>query len=65
MGKIVENLSKSNEKYDHFFKKDNPLCAIITPNKLLGWALIEVLIAFETFENDCHVIQKPLQSCFV
>ena len=65
--KIVENLSKfyiKSTKYENFFKKGSPLCVIIAPSELPEWALIEVLIAFETFEMDCHIIQKPLKGCY-
>ena len=66
--KIVENLNKFYEKCskcENVFKKGSPLCAIITPNELLKWTLIEVLIDFETFKMDCHITQKPLKGCYV
>ena len=37
----------------------------IAPNELPEWALIEVLIGFETFKMDCHIIQKPVKGCYV
>ena len=65
---VLENLSKFYEKCmkcENFIKKGSPLCVIITPNELLEWALIEVLIAFEIFKMDCHIIQKPLKGCYI
>ena len=52
-------------KCENFFKKGSPLCVIIAPNQLLKCALIEVLITFETFKMDCHIIQKPLKGCYI
>ena len=52
-------------KCENFFKKGSPFRAIITPNELLEWDLIDVLIAFDTFKMDCHVMQKPLKGCHV
>ena len=54
-----EQIYEKCMKCENFFKKGSPLCVIITPYELLEWALIEVLIAFEKFKMDCHIIQKP------
>ena len=51
-----EQIYEKCMKCENFFKKGSPLCVIITPYELLEWALIEVLIAFETFKMDCHII---------
>ena len=52
-------------KCENFFKKGSPLCAIIPPNKLLEWALIQIIITLQTFKIDRHIIQKPLNGCYV